>query len=129
MEHIKALLIKGAATLVILYLILGLGLGMAFEYVLFITLVLGIGSYIAGDLIILPKANNKIATGSDLGLAFIVVWLMGIPYGYSIGTMAITAIIAAPVVGVFEFFFHTYISNKELGRYGSGNRKWKTEIE
>lgn len=129
MEHFKAFLMKGAATLVLLYLILGLGLGMTFGYVLFITVVLSIGSYIAGDLIILPKTNNKFATASDVGLAFIVIWLMGIPYGYSIGTMAITALIAAPVIGVFEFFFHSYIANKELGRNGAETRKWKTEIE
>ncbi|WP_368505244.1 DUF2512 family protein [Alkalihalophilus sp. As8PL] len=129
MEHVKTLLIKGVATLVLLYVVLGLGLGMAFEYVLFITLVLSIGSYIAGDLIILPKTNNKIATASDGGLAFIVIWLMGIAYGYSIGAMAITAIVAAAVMGVFEFFFHSYIAKKEIGRNGSGSPKWKTEIE
>ncbi|OLS38319.1 hypothetical protein BTR22_07490 [Alkalihalophilus pseudofirmus] len=127
MEHVKTLLIKGAATLVLLYLVLGLGLGMAFENVLVITLVLGVVSYVAGDLVILPKTNNKIATASDGVLAFIVIWLMGMAFGFSGGAMAITALVAAAVMGAFEFYFHAYIANKEVGMNRSGSPKWQTD--
>lgn len=69
MEHGKALAIKGVMTFVILLLILGLMFGMSLGNVLLTTVVLGIISYLVGDLFILPKTNNTVATLSDIGLA------------------------------------------------------------
>ncbi|PJN85301.1 DUF2512 family protein, partial [Bacillus velezensis] len=54
MEHIKALAIKGIMTIIILYLILGLGFRFTFGDVLLMTIVLGAVSYFTGDLYVLP---------------------------------------------------------------------------
>lgn len=95
MEHVKALAIKGIMTIVILYLILGLGFNFSFENTLFITIVLGAVSYLLGDLFILPKTNNITATLADLGVAFLVVWLMALAMGTAASTAALAAFFAA----------------------------------
>jgi hypothetical protein len=116
MNHVKALLIKGIMTLVILYLILSLGFGISFINVLIITLVLGAISYILGDLYILPKKTNMVATMADLGVTFVVVWLLGIALtGMEAATMAEAAAISAIVIAIGEYLFHFYILRKDLG--------------
>ena len=84
MEHIKALAIKGIMTIIILYLILGLGFRFTFGDVLLMTIVLGAVSYFTGDLYVLPRWNNITAASADFGIAFLVVWLMGMPLSMGI---------------------------------------------
>ncbi|WP_408008001.1 DUF2512 family protein [Pseudalkalibacillus sp. A8] len=116
MDHVKALAIKGAMTLPILYLILGLGYGISIINVVIFTAILGAISYILGDLYALPKWTNMKATVADLVLTFIVVWLVGIMItGLQAGTMAGAAAITAAVIATGEHFFHFYILRKELG--------------
>lgn len=55
MEHIKALAIKGIMTIIILYLILGLGFRFTFGDVPLMTIVLGAVSYFTGDLYVFAK--------------------------------------------------------------------------
>ncbi|MGG0720380.1 YndM family protein [Robertmurraya massiliosenegalensis] len=110
MEHFKALAIKFIASLALLYIILGLYYGMTFGTVFLITLILGIISYIVGDLGILPRTGNAIATLADFGLALAVIWVM-----ISLLTSAMNAftmsLFSAIAVTIFEFFFHSYMSN------------------
>ncbi|EIM09808.1 DUF2512 family protein [Bacillus atrophaeus] len=118
MVHVKALAIKGIMTIIVLYLVLGLGFNFTFGDTLLMTLVLGVVSYLLGDLYVLPKWNNMIATVADFGLAFLVVWLMGMPLsmGLSPGMLALAALFAAIVMAIGEYFFHFYMMSKELGK-------------
>ncbi|PRS06330.1 hypothetical protein C6W22_16100 [Bacillus atrophaeus] len=118
MVHVKALAIKGIMTIIVLYLVLGLGFNFTFGDTLLMTIVLGVVSYLLGDLYILPKWNNMIATVADFGLAFLVVWLMGMPLsmGLSPGMLALAALFAAIVMAIGEYFFHFYMMSKELGK-------------
>ncbi|KYD05698.1 DUF2512 family protein [Bacillus atrophaeus] len=118
MVHVKALAIKGIMTIIVLYLVLGLGFNFTFGDTLLMTIVLGVVSYLLGDLYVLPKWNNMIATVADFGLAFLVVWLMGMPLsmGLSPGMLALAALIAAIVMAIGEYFFHFYMMSKELGK-------------
>lgn len=126
MGHGKALAIKGVMTIVVLYLVLGLGFDISFMNVLLITLVLGLLSYMLGDLFILPKTSNLVATMADLGMAFVVIWLLGMALtGLSGGTMAGAAIIAALVMAVGEYFFHKYIFNNNI----TSHRSYRTSHE
>jgi hypothetical protein len=127
MEHVKPLTIKALATLVVLYMVLGMGFGMAFENVLLITLVLGAVSYFAGDLIILPKTNNITATFSDAVVSFLVIVLMAMAFGFSFGEIVLYAILSATLITIFEFYFHIYIVNKEVGMNRTGDPKWQTD--
>ncbi|MCY8934218.1 YndM family protein [Bacillus atrophaeus] len=118
MVHVKALAIKGIMTLIVLYLVLGLGFNFTFGDTLLMTIVLGVVSYLLGDLYVLPKWNNMIATVADFGLAFLVVWLMGMPLsmGLSPGMLALAALFTAIVMAIGEYFFHFYMMSKELGK-------------
>ncbi|MFA7745007.1 YndM family protein [Salinicoccus roseus] len=110
-EHVKALLIKAVMTLAVLWIVLGAGYGMDFwPMILVTTVVLGVISYFAGDLGILPAAGNMVATISDLVLTFLVVWLLGLLMtDISGGTVPMAALISAVVIAVGEYLFHMYM--------------------
>lgn len=111
MNHFKALIIKAFFSLALLYLVLGLLFRMSFGNVLFITLVLGVVSYVLGDLFILPKTNNLVAALADFGLAFPIISMMSSAFttGYNILAMSV---IAALAVAIFEFVFHKKVASQ-----------------
>lgn len=67
-------------------------------------------AYIIGDLLILPRTNNTVATIADFGLAFVVIWLMSENLTYGDNELIIS-LIAAFGVALFEYMFHRYLSN------------------
>ncbi|TMW71211.1 DUF2512 family protein [Alteribacter natronophilus] len=127
MEHVKPLAIKAVAALSVLFVVLGLGYGVSFVNVLLITLVLGAVSYLAGDLVILPKTNNIIATLSDAVVTFLVVWLMGMALAG--GAFLVPAIVTTVLIGVFEFYFHIYIANSKIGLNSPSGKSWETTTD
>ncbi|WP_121613046.1 YndM family protein [Mesobacillus foraminis] len=114
MEHAKALGIKALMTLVILYLVLGLGYQGDFGDVFILTLLLGIISYIAGDLFILPKAGNLIATVSDFVLSFLIIWGFGLMLNISNDNLVSGALFSALLVALGEWMFHSYMAKNIL---------------
>jgi Protein of unknown function (DUF2512) len=113
MKHVKALAIKFVSSLVLLSLILGLLFDMAFSNIFLITLVLGVAAYLIGDLMILPRTNNTVATIADFGLAFLIIWFMSenLTYGDNHFSMSL---IAALGVAIFEYMFHKYVANNVI---------------
>ncbi|WP_026584312.1 YndM family protein [Bacillus sp. J33] len=120
MQHVRAIAIKFIASLVLLYVILGLIYGMSFINVFIITAVLGIAAYVIGDLIILPRTGNTIATAADFGLAFLLIWFLSsiLTYGENLLTMSL---IAALGVALFEYFYHGYLA-RTMTEADAGNR-------
>lgn len=114
MDHLKAITIKFLASLALLYMILGMFYGMSFGNVFLITLTLGIVSYIIGDLLILPRTNNSIATAADFGLSLFIIWIMSMALttGANFFTMSL---LAAAGVTVFEYFFHRLMASEVIG--------------
>ncbi|GIN12739.1 hypothetical protein J26TS2_26060 [Shouchella clausii] len=116
MKHVKALAVKGIMTLVFLYVILGFGFGLSFWDVFVITIILGGITYWLGDILILPKITNIMATVADLGVAFFLIWLLGIALApIAPGTMAGAAAISAIAIAVGEYFFHIYLAKLGIG--------------
>jgi hypothetical protein len=117
MKHVKALAIKFVSSLVLLSLILGLLYDMSFSNIFLITLVLGVAAYVIGDLLILPRTNNTVATIADFGLAFLIIWLMSrsLTYGDNHFSMSL---IAALGVALFEYMFHKYVANNVIPNKG-----------
>jgi hypothetical protein len=117
MKHVKALAIKFVSSLVLLSLILGLLYDMSFSNIFLITLVLGVAAYVIGDLLILPRTNNTVATIADFGLAFLIIWLMSrsLTYGDNHFSMSL---IAAIGVALFEYMFHKYVANNVIPNKG-----------
>ncbi|MDQ0159449.1 YndM family protein [Alkalibacillus salilacus] len=111
MNHIKLLLIKAVASFLLLYVILGTNYPVTFDDVLFITVILGALSYVIGDLLILLRTNNTVATISDFILSFMVVYFM-----LSMMTIGVplfeVSLFAAFGITVFEVFFHLYVLNE-----------------
>ncbi|MCJ7843143.1 YndM family protein [Lederbergia sp. NSJ-179] len=112
MDHLKAIAIKFIASLALLYVVLGLMYGMAFGNVLLITVTLGVISYLIGDLLILPRTNNSVATAADFGLSLIVIWMMS--DALTIGRVFTMSLIAAVGITIVEYFFHKYMANEVL---------------
>ncbi|MBJ8206429.1 DUF2512 family protein, partial [Bacillus cereus] len=65
MKHIVALLIKYTAITAVLLIILGIFQDISISRVLLIALFLTGAAYLIGDLFILPKYGNMIATIAD----------------------------------------------------------------
>jgi Protein of unknown function (DUF2512) len=130
MKHIKAIAIKFVSSLVLLSIILGLFFDMAFSNIFLITLVLGVAAYLIGDLLILPRTNNTVATIADFGLAFLIIWLMSenLTYGDNHFSMSL---IAALGVALFEYMFHKYVANNVFpdkgGQQQSRQLQYQTE--
>ncbi|MFE8702371.1 YndM family protein [Cytobacillus sp. FJAT-54145] len=113
MKHFRAFAIKFVATFVLLYIILGLFSGMTFGNIFLISLVLGVIAYIVGDMILYPKTNNTVATISDFGLAFTIIWIFGANLAVT-DNLFFATFLSAIGVAAFEYFFHGYLSNQIL---------------
>ncbi|HAQ06677.1 MAG TPA: hypothetical protein DCR24_03795 [Bacillus bacterium] len=114
MEHVKALLVKSIMTFAVLFLILGFGFSAGIGDLLITTLVLGAAGYLAGDLFLLPKTSNMIATVSDFILSFLVIWGMGLMLFDQTENLLAGALFAAFLLAGGEWFFHSYMANKVL---------------
>ncbi|MGE8203926.1 YndM family protein [Heyndrickxia sp. NPDC080065] len=111
MKHIKAMTIKFVANLIVLFIILGMLFGFSFTNIVFISLVLSVISYLVGDIWVLPKTNNTVATISDFALSFIVIWFLTAALTYAnLTSLFISSVVSAGGVSIVEFFFHKYIS-------------------
>ncbi|MDQ0300676.1 hypothetical protein J2S78_003144 [Salibacterium salarium] len=113
MEHAKALLIKGVTTLIVLYLILGIGFGVSFLFVFILTAIIGIVSY-PGDLFIMPRIMNIPATIADFFLAFLLIWIFGSLFFKSEIPIISASILAATVLAFCEYYFHFYLATHVL---------------
>ena len=130
MKHMKNLAIKFISILAVLFIILGIFYDMSFGNVLWISVVLTLASYLIGDLLILRRTNNTMATISDFAIAFLVIWLMGenLTYGDS---LIMPALIAAAGIALFETFFHKYVARQiqeaDEQQNSSRNLRYQTE--
>ncbi|MBT2575181.1 YndM family protein [Bacillus sp. ISL-51] len=114
MKHLIAFASKTTFTLALLYVILDRMYQVSFLNVLFITLLLSLITYFAGDCMVLPRTNNFTAVIADFGISFIILWifLMNVSsYGVS---PAAASVISALCISVFEAFFHRYLSHYVL---------------
>lgn len=107
MQYTKAFFIKLAMTIAILWIVLGLFYGISFGNILLIGSLLTIVAFV-GDVFILPKVGNAIASVSDLFLAFFAIWGLGTwVYGENTSMFA-AAFLSALFIGVGEMFYHRY---------------------
>jgi hypothetical protein len=112
MNHAKALLIKIIMTFAVLLLLLGSFARIG--DILIITLVLGAVSYLAGDLLILPKTSNLTASLSDLALSFFLIWGLGLLLFEQTNGITFAALFASVLIASGEWFFHSYMADRVL---------------
>lgn len=115
MRHLIALALKFSLTTLILFMILGAFYDVSFTDVFLISAVLTVLGYL-GDILILPRVGNVIATIGDFGLTLITVWLMGI-YRFDEDVSLLGApFVSAATIALGEWFFHKYMKNTLLDR-------------
>lgn len=68
---------------------------------------IGIVAYLLGDLLILPRTNNMIATIGDVGLVFVMLWIFSESANW---TLTLPEILLITVLaGIFEYFYHMWL--------------------
>ncbi|MFP3727995.1 YndM family protein [Priestia filamentosa] len=112
MKHVKAFLFKFIISFILLYAILSGINGFSIGDVFWTTMILGGISYILGDLLILPRTNNILATIADLALSFIIIWVMTSTLAY--GDYLARTFTSALGMTIFEALFHRYMVNRVL---------------
>jgi hypothetical protein len=110
LRHIVRMAVKFISCLVVLGIILGLFFNFSFTDVLLITTVLGVVSYLLGDLLLLRATNNFIASAADFGLTFLLIWFMGQALTFE-PNLFTAALLSAVAVTAFEFLFHRFLIN------------------
>lgn len=120
MNHVKALVIKFVMIAAVLGIILAGIFDFAFSDTLVISLVLTLLAYVVGDLGIFQNTGaraeqdkrNIIATLSDVLLAAIVIYFMGLSFAENSESIVAAAVVSAVVIGLGEWFFHKYIDKQ-----------------
>ncbi|MDR6225149.1 DUF2512 family protein [Desmospora profundinema] len=110
MRHLFSLLIKAVLTIFLLFIILGGFFGVSFADIFLIGIVLSALGYV-GDVWILPRVGNVVATIADFGFALIVIWSMGFfLFDWDVPILSST-IFSSLVIALGEWFFHKYMKN------------------
>jgi hypothetical protein len=76
---------------------------------------------------VLPKTSNITATMADLGLTFVIVWLMGMSFGTAAEEAALAGLFSAIVMSFGEYLFHFYLIKKDLGLTKSKRLNTRTQ--
>jgi hypothetical protein len=114
MKHIKALAIKFLITTIILFSLLAIFESATLGEILLISvLVTGI-AYVLGDLFLLPRFNNVVATIADFILAFAMIWVLSTMLIYPTTPIGIVSGFAAFFIAISEGLFHVYMKEKVL---------------
>ena len=132
MKYVTAVIIKFVMVTFVLWVILGGLYNVSFGDILTISILLtGVG-FLVGDLFILPRVNNTVATLADFGLTLLGVWVLGALLFERPIPLGTAAFLSAVVFMVGEFFFHMYLQKQGLtkglqnGQKGSANNTANT---
>jgi hypothetical protein len=116
LEHLKAIALKFVMIAVVLGVILTGIFGIEVSDMLIVSVVLTLGAYILGDLMVFKRLNgeqkkrNTVAALADAGLAFIILWFMGTAM-FPDQNVVLASLISAIVLAAGEWFFHKYLDN------------------
>lgn len=115
MKYIEALLMKFAMVFAVLFIVLGLAYGTEVFDIFLISLVVTAVGFI-GDLIIYPRTSNKVATGGDFILDFILIWLLAeLWIENPESSMLLPALYSAALIAAGEWFYHIYLTKRLWG--------------
>lgn len=129
MKHLFSLGIKFVASLVMLFVILGLIFNLSFQSILLITVILGLVSYMLGDLLLLRRTNNTVATISDFVLAFLIVWFTLASITDNETNLFTASLLSGIGIALFEFFFHKYLSANVFNKKVNHNKQRSTSLQ
>lgn len=112
MDHLKALGIKFIVISIIVYSLFGILFNASLINLLWISMLVTGISYLIGDLFVLRKYGNIVASFADFPLAFLSLWILGnlfIERGMPIVTLSL---MGAFFITLSEPLIHAYMQNK-----------------
>ena len=139
MRYIPPILIKFVMMTVIVAVALGI-YGVSFGNIIVASILLT-GISFLGDLYILPKIGNARTLMADFGLAFVMIWLLGLLLIDQPNGLAAVSFFAAVVILFGEMGYHTYMyefilkerhmktSDNGLGRARAMQAEFSSEFE
>lgn len=108
MKHVKTLVVKAIVIWAILWVVLTGFYDVSFLDSTIVGVIIVVMIYVLGDLLILRKIGNVVATIVDAGSAGVILWL----YLYFMNDTAdiwMKVLIPAVLIGLFEWFFHKWL--------------------
>ena len=120
-RHIRALGTKTLAIVIISAILTPMFTDLPATHGIIIGVALSVIAYLAGDLLILPAANNTAATASDVIIAALVFGL-GVRLFNGAGLSTGELIFFSAVVGISEWFLHKYMARFVLADREEGIR-------
>ncbi len=118
MKHIGAILLKYVMIAIILEIVLGWLTDNSFTDILVISAAVTVVSYLVGDLLILAKSNNAIATIFNGAVTLIILLLFNYARGYGYISFS-TALLAMVVIEVGDAVFHRFVEKTILSETNS----------
>lgn len=129
MKHLVALLVKFLMITAVLAIILGFVYGVDFGDILAISFWLTLAAYLIGDLFVLPRFGNLVATLADFGLAYFGTWLLGNMFIDEPIRLGVASFLSAVLITVGEIFFHSYLVRNVLNEDQKRNRPTMRESQ
>jgi len=111
MKHVKALSIKFLIVGVVIFSILSIFESATIMDMLSISLLVTGLAYVIGDLFILPRFGNAVATIADFGLVGLSVWTLSVMF-IGTGPGWVPSFSASFFISLSEILFHAYMKEK-----------------
>ncbi|QDI91144.1 DUF2512 family protein [Salicibibacter halophilus] len=113
MKHVVALIIKFVMISFVLWFIFSLFGGVSFANIMVASVALTGISYLVGDMLVLPRLGNTLATVVDIGLVWIGLWVLGTVL-FPFEGLFMLSLLAAFAIATGEAFFHLYLERNVL---------------
>ncbi|MFZ5650652.1 MAG: DUF2512 family protein [Bacillota bacterium] len=114
-NHIRVLGIKTLAIVIFSGLLTPMFTDLSLGQGVLIGILISVLTYILGDLVVLPVTDNTAATAADVATAGVLYWI-SVRALDGIGLSFWEALAFALIVGVSEWFLHTYLVRYVLKR-------------
>lgn len=114
MEHMRALVIKFIFTAIVILSIYGIFYNAAISNLLWISLFVTGIAYLIGDLYILPRAGNILATIADFGLVFLSLLFLGNMVTELTVPILVSSFFASFLIAFCESLFHAYMQERVI---------------
>lgn len=107
-----ALAIKFVMTLVFAWIAFGFIDGNDFSWILLLGIIATVGNYILGDLYVLPKFGNIVASLGDGGVGVLIAYVMAVLIpAFLVSTTSLVTFFFLVAIG--EYFLHQYLLKSE----------------
>ncbi|MGO4889584.1 YndM family protein [Anaerobacillus sp. MEB173] len=113
MNHVKPFLIKLLIITAINVTVLPIAVGATLVDIIIISLIVTPIAYFVGDLFIMPRVGNAIASILDFGLTFLMLWILGlIFFADRNSSILLATLFTTFFITLSEPLFHAYLKNK-----------------